>query len=83
MEKMTNIIEQLMPIFRNVFDDEYLVINNLTTAQDVQSWDSLAHIRLIMAIEKYFDLRFSAAEIFEFENVGQMAVLILSKQANV
>lgn len=80
---MTNMIEQLLPIFRNVFDDDDLVINASTTAQDVASWDSLAHIRLIVAIEKSFGLHFSAAEISDVENVGQMAELILSKQANV
>ena len=80
---MTNMIEQLLPIFRNVFDDDDLLINSSTTAQDVDGWDSLAHIRLIVAIEKSFGLRFSAAEISDVENVGQMAELILSKQANV
>jgi acyl carrier protein len=76
-------IEQLLPIFRNVFDDDDLVINASTTAQDIDGWDSLAHIRLIVAIEKFFGIRFSAAEISDVENVGQMVVLILSKQKNV
>lgn len=80
---MTNMIERLLPIFRNVFDDDNLVINVSTTAKDLYGWDSLAHIRLIVAIEKSFGLRFSAAEISNVENVGQMAELILSKQANV
>ena len=83
MEKIINMIEQLLPIFRNVFDDDDLVINSSTTAQDVDGWDSLAHIRLIVAIEKSFGLRFSTAEISGVENVGQMAELILCKQANV
>ena len=80
---MNNMIDQLLPIFRNVFDDDDLVINSSTTAQDVDGWDSLAHIRLIVEIEKSFGLRFSAAEISEVENVGQMTELILSKQTNV
>ena len=83
METMTQMIEQLLSIFRNVFDDDDLVINPSTTAQDIDGWDSLAHISLIVAIEKSFDLRFSTAEISDFENVGQMAELILRKQANV
>ena len=83
METMTQMIEQLLSIFRNVFDDDDLVINPSTTAQDIDGWDSLAHISLIVAIEKSFNLRFSTAEIFDFENVGQMAELILRKQANV
>jgi len=76
-------IEQLLSIFRNVFDDDNLVINSSTTAQDIDGWDSLAHISLIVAIEKSFNLRFSTAEISDFESVGQMAELILRKQANV
>ena len=80
---MTNMIEQLLPIFRNVFDDDDLLINSSTTAQDVDGWDSLAHIRLIVAIEKSLGLHFSAAEISDVESVGQMAELILSKQENV
>ncbi len=80
---MNNMIDQLLPIFRNVFDDDDLVINSSTTAQDVDGWDSLAHIRLIVAIEKSFGLRFSTAEISEIENVGQMTELILGKQTNV
>ena len=77
-----NIIEQLLPIFRNEFDDEDLIISALTTAQDISGWDSLAQIRLILAIEKNYDLHFSAAEISDIENVGQMVELILSKQEN-
>jgi acyl carrier protein len=83
MKQAKNITKQLAPIFRNVFDDDNLVIDVSTTAQDVDGWDSLAHIRLIVAIEKSFGLRFSAAEISAVENVGQMAELILSKQANI
>jgi acyl carrier protein len=81
-KKMTNMIEQLLPIFRNVFDDDDLDISSSTTAQDVVGWDSLAHIRLIVAIEKSFSLRFSASEISNLENVGQIAELILRKHAN-
>ena len=79
---MSNTIDQLTPIFRNVFDDDELMINSSTTAQDVDGWDSLAHIRLVVSIEKAFVLRFSAAEISNVENVGDMAELIIRKQAN-
>ena len=82
METMTQMIEQLLSIFRNVFDDDDLVINPSTTAQDIDGWDSLAHISLIVAIEKSFNLRFSTTEISDFESVGQMAELILRKQTN-
>jgi acyl carrier protein len=80
---MMNIIEELVPIFRNVFDDDELIIDSSTTAMDVSGWDSLAHIRLIVAIEKHFGFRFSAAEIFEIDSVGQMADLILIKNSQI
>ena len=76
-------IELLTPIFRNVFDDEDLVIDKNTTAQNVDGWDSLAYIQLVVSIEKALGLRFSAAEISGLENVGEMAELIFKKQSNV
>lgn len=76
-----SIIEKLTVIFRDVFDLEDLVIEKGTTAEDVDGWDSLAHIRLIVTIEKVLKLKFSAAEISGLVNVGEMAELILRKQA--
>ena len=78
-----NIIEKLLPIFKNVFDDDDLIITNLTSAKDISGWDSLAHIRLVVAIEKSFRLRFTANEISELENVGEMINLIVIKKKNV
>ena len=80
---MIYMIEQLLPIFRNVFDCYDLDINLSTSAQDIEGWDSLAHIRLVVAIEKSFSLRFSAAEISDIENVGRIVELILRKKADV
>ncbi len=80
---MSDILEQLVPIFRDVFDDDELLIFPSTSAMDVDGWDSLAQIRLIVSIEKFFQLRFSAAEIEEIQNVGEMADLIKNKQSDV
>jgi acyl carrier protein len=77
-----NDLQKLSIIFKNVFDDENLEINIYTKAEDIDGWDSLAHIRLILAIEKQYELRFTAAEISEIQNVGEMIDLILSKQKN-
>ena len=77
-----SIFEQLTEVFRDVFDDDELVIDASTTAQDVEGWNSLAHIRLVVSIEKAFRLRFSAAEIGDLKNVGDMVELILLKQVN-
>ena len=67
----------LHPIFRDVFDDDELVIEAKTTANDIDGWDSLTHIRLVISIEIALDLRFPAAEISELENVGEMVELIV------
>ena len=79
---ISNVIQRFTPIFRDVFDNDELIIHASTTAQDVDGWDSLAHIRLVVSIEKNLGLRFSASEVSELESVGEMARLILRKQAN-
>ena len=75
-------MQDLEIIFRDVFDDEDIQINVDTTANDIDGWDSLAQIRLILQIEKLFSLHFDASEIDKLENVGQMVELISQKQAN-
>ena len=76
-------LDQLITIFRDIFDDDNLIITKSTTSSDISGWDSLAHIRLIVAIEKFFEIRFTADEIFELENVGEMVSLITRKVTNV
>ena len=76
--KFNEVMGLLHPIFRDVFDDDELIIEVNTTANDIDGWDSLTHIRLVVSIEKAFDLRFTAAEISELENVGEMVELIVS-----
>ena len=74
------VMENLEKIFMDVFDDEDILINVDMTANDIDEWDSLAQIRLILQIEKRFSLHFDASEIEKLENVGQMAELISLKQ---
>jgi len=62
-----------------VFDDESIVVTPQLTADDVDEWDSLSHIRLVLAIEKKFGLKFSAAEVGRLKNVGEFVALIRSK----
>lgn len=76
------IIERLTPIFRDVLDDDDLVITPATKAEDVDGWDSLAHIRLVVSIEKALGMRFTAEEVSSLQNVGDLATLIIKKQAN-
>ena len=79
---MSDIFDKLIPIFRNVFDDDELIINETTKAEDIDEWDSLAHIRLVISIEKVFELRFTTDEISNLANVGDTAKLIMKKQTS-
>lgn len=70
---------QLQDIFRDIFDEDILLINNSTNAEDIEDWDSLNNINLISAIEKHFKVSFALGEISDLENVGEMINLINSK----
>jgi acyl carrier protein len=76
------IIKRLTPIFQNVLDDDDLIITAVTKADDVDGWDSLAHIHLVVSIEKSFGMRFTAEEVSSLENVGDLVTLIIKKQAH-
>lgn len=75
------IYAKLTTLFHDVFDDESIVVTPELTADDVDEWDSLSHIRLVLAIEKKFGLKFSAAEVGRLKNVGEFVALIRSKSA--
>ena len=64
------ILENLSEIFREFFDDGEIVLSNVTTAEDIEDWDSLAQEALILSIEKTFSLKLSATEVGKLENVG-------------
>jgi len=72
-------LEELNGIFKEVFDDDELVVNQATTANDVDGWDSLSHVNLIVAIEGRFKIRFSHKELLSFKNVGDMVKCIEMK----
>lgn len=78
MEKQ-EILSQVEEIFRDVLDNEEIVLADATTANDVEDWDSLTHIQLIVAIEKHFKIKFTSREILSWNNVGEMVDCILSK----
>jgi acyl carrier protein len=73
------IISQMLPVFHEVFDDDTVVIVPATTAKDVEGWDSLSHIRLMVAIESAFGVRIRASEAAKLNNVGELADLIERK----
>ena len=72
---------QVQEIFRDVFDDDELVITRETDADDIEDWDSLMQIRLVVAMEKTFQVKFDITEVQSLQNVGEMADLIESKLA--
>lgn len=72
----TEIFEKMTEVFRDVFDDGELVIQDDTTAEDIEDWDSLTHITLLSALEDEFRVRFSMKAVGELKNVGGMADLI-------
>ena len=76
---MSDVHTRLTAIFRDIFDDESLVLRDDLTAEDVENWDSLTHINLIVAIEKEFRIRFTTAEVSGLKNVGELEALIAAK----
>ena len=70
---------KLTEIFREVFDDESIVLRDGLAASDVEGWDSLSHINLIFAIEKAFKIRFTTAEVTNLKNVCELGALIQRK----
>lgn len=76
-----DILDQLMPVFRDVFDDDGLILRPETTADDIDGWDSQTHVILIVAAEQRFGVKFRTAELESLKNVGHFAQLICSKLA--
>ena len=67
------IFTKLNSIFRDIFDDDTIVLSEGTTAADIEDWDSLTYISLIAAIEDDFGIRFDMKDVLKMKNVGEMA----------
>ncbi|MCR5774325.1 MAG: acyl carrier protein [Lachnospiraceae bacterium] len=72
------VFEKVRQIFRDNFDDDELVIVDETNSSDIEDWDSIEHINLVIAMEKAFGLKFNIKEVGKLANVGEMVDLILS-----
>ena len=71
-----DLMRRLNDVFRDVFDDDTIVVNENTTADDIEDWDSIEHISLISSVEDDFGMRFSMGEVSGMNNVGEMIKLI-------
>lgn len=75
----SEILKRVEEIFREELEIEDLVLNDETTAEDVDGWDSLSHIQLVAAMEESFDIEFSSREILSWDNVGDLIDSIQKK----
>jgi len=69
-------LEKIQPIFRDIFDDETIMVTETTTAADVEDWDSFAQMQIVMGIEQMFGIKFSTDEVTGFKNVGDVVRII-------
>ena len=77
--KKEEIYKALDEVFQEVFDDEEIHVTPETTADDIEDWDSLEHINLVVAVENKFGIKFNMNEVTSFKNVGEMVDIILER----
>jgi acyl carrier protein len=76
------ILSEVQDIFRDHLEDDSIVLTDETTANDVEGWDSLMHLQLIVAIENHFKVKFTSKEILQWKNVGEMVSSITKRLEN-
>nr|WP_294547281.1 acyl carrier protein [uncultured Rhodopila sp.] len=81
MPDREQVIQKLTGIFQDTFDDPGLELFDAMTAADIDDWDSLQHIVLVLAIERRFAVKLNPAEVGKLANVGKMIDLLLAKTA--
>ena len=74
-----SVIEELNGVMRDIFDDESINATRQMTAAEVENWDSMGHIRLVLAVEEAFKIKLATPEISSFANVGDLVNLIKKK----
>lgn len=70
---------KLNEVFQEVFDDDSILVTDSTTSADVEDWDSLEHINLVVAVEECFGIKFKMGEVTSMKNVGEMVDIILER----
>ena len=73
---MSETLDRLNGVFRQVFDDDEIELTPETTAKDVEGWDSLMHVTLLINVEKAFGVKFSSSEVASLQRVGDLVELI-------
>lgn len=79
MANANDILRRLNEVFRDVFDDDDIVVTPKTTADDIEDWDSIEHITLIGAVEDEFGMKFKMGEVSGMNNVGDMLKIIMAR----
>ena len=74
-----DILAKLNELFRDLFDDPALTVDPETTADDVEEWDSVSHISMIVAVEQMFGIKIKTAEIESLKNVGDLVRIVADK----
>jgi len=77
--KNLSIQERMSEVFRDVLDNDAIILTRETTADDIEEWDSLSHITIIVAIEKEFNVKFNLSDIKPLRNIGEFEDLIVLK----
>jgi acyl carrier protein len=76
---VSDTMTRLTSVIRQVFDDDQLVVRPETTAADIEGWDSINHVNLVLAVEREFKVRLSSSGIAGLKNVGELAKLVEAK----
>lgn len=79
---MSDVLARLNQVFQDVFDDDELSIRPETTAQDIEGWDSLMHVTLMVNVERAFGIRFTSTEVASLKNVGELVGLIARREGS-
>ena len=72
-----DVLDKIQSVFRDIFDDENLVITEETAASDIDGWDSFAQMQIIMGIEELFNIKFSTDDVIGLKNVGDIVKVVM------